>query len=242
MNAKRALSLSNAKIILNQPSTLIAFVRGGKIEAFSEILKNLFKKLGELSTNELTTLMEECKKDSKAVLPKAGFYQSGSEFTNTLMLYYLIRLEKPQTVIETGVWTGKTSWTILQALADNGSGRLISIDLGEKVSCTSKLPVKEIGGLVPDHLRSLWTLHIGDSMKLLPSILAEQKNNIDMFYHDSNHTYEHMTFEFTTAYRHLKNNGIICSDDIDANDAWKDFTSKLSSHYEIDAIFGFGHK
>jgi predicted O-methyltransferase YrrM len=242
MNAKKLLAFSNARIILNEPSTIAAFIRGGKIEAYRKVIGSLLDKLSQLNLTELAELLEKSKSISSTVFPKKiAFFKSGVEFTNILMLYYLIRLEKPQLIMETGVWTGKTSWTILKALADNGSGHLISIDLGEKTSCTSKLPVKEIGGFVPKSLRSYWTLKIGDAGKLVPDLLKEHEP-IDMFYHDSNHSYEHMKFEFTTAYQHIKNNGIIGSDDINLNNAWKEFSLSLRDHYEIDNLFGYGHK
>jgi predicted O-methyltransferase YrrM len=242
MDAKNLLTFSNARITLNDPSTIVAFVRGGKIEAYRKVIEKILEKLSQLNLIELTELLEKSKSISSTVFPKKiAFYKSGTEFTNILMLYYLIRLEKPKLIMETGVWTGKTSWTILKALADNGSGHLISIDLGVKNSCTSKLPVKEIGGFVPQHLRNRWTLEIGDAGKLVPALL-EEHGPVDMFYHDSDHSYEHMKFEFTTAHQHIKNNGIIGSDDINLNDAWKQFSENLKDHFEIDNLFGYGHK
>jgi len=236
------LSFSNARIVLNEPSTIPAFLRGGKTEAYREALRKLLENLSQSDLKEIGDLLEKSNSISSAAFPrKMAFYKSGSEFTNILMLYYLIRLEKPQLIIETGVWTGKTSWTILQALADNGSGHLISVDLGVKYICTSQLPIKEIGGFVPQRLRSYWTLEIGDAVKLVPALLKEH-GPIDMFYHDSDHSYEHMKFEFTTAYQHVKNNGIISSDDISLSNAWKEFSRSLRDHYEIDYLFGYGHK
>jgi len=242
INAKKILSLSNARIMLNQPSTILAFLRGGKSEAYREALRKLIENLSKCNSKELGELLEKSKLISSAVFPrKTSFYKSGAEFTNMLMLYYIIRFEKPQLIVETGVWTGKTSWTMLQALADNGTGHLLSVDLGVKSSGNERLPIKEIGGFVPQHLRSYWTLEIGDAVKLLPSLLKKY-GPIDMFYHDSDHSYEHMKFEFTTAYQHVKNNGIICSDDINLSNAWKEFAPSLRDHYEIDNLFGYGHK
>jgi predicted O-methyltransferase YrrM len=242
MNAKKLLAFSNARIIFNQPSTITAFFRGGKIEAYREVIRKLLENLTQCDLKEISDLLEKSKATSSAVFPeKTTFLKTGNEFTNILMLYYIIRTEKPQIVMETGVWTGKTSWTILQALADNGSGHLISIDLGVKSSCTSQLPIKEIGGFVPENLRSYWTLVIGDAKKLVPDLL-QKHGPIDLFYHDSDHSYEHMMFEFKTAYQHIKNNGMIGSDDINLSNAWKEFSPSLRDHFEIDNLFGYGHK
>ncbi len=62
-----------------------------------------------------------------------------------------------------------------------------------------------------------------------------------MFYHDSNHSYEHMMFEFKTASAYIKEGGLICSDDINLNDAWMDFSKLLKDHHEIDNKFGYGY-
>lgn len=46
------------------------------------------------------------------------------------LLYTIARLSRPATVVETGVASGRSSFSILQALADNGEGLLYSIELG----------------------------------------------------------------------------------------------------------------
>ena len=43
--------------------------------------------------------------------------------------YSLVRLLKPELVVETGVGAGVSSWTILSAMEENRTGNLISIDL-----------------------------------------------------------------------------------------------------------------
>ena len=46
-----------------------------------------------------------------------------------VLLYAMIRRQKPRVVVETGVGAGGTTATILKALRDNGAGHLFSIDL-----------------------------------------------------------------------------------------------------------------
>jgi len=43
----------------------------------------------------------------------------------------------------------------------------------------------------------------GDAKTLLPKIVDEP-NSIDLFYHDSDHTYDHTMFEFKKAKRKLR--------------------------------------
>jgi predicted O-methyltransferase YrrM len=122
-------------------------------------------------------------------------------------IYLLVRAAQPQVVVETGVLYGATSAHILAALDRNGSGKLHSIDLGREEG----EPPHEF--LVPDELQRQWDLIIGDSRRELPSLLARCAD-IDMFHHDSLHTFEHMTWEFETAFRHVSPHGVLSSDDV----------------------------
>jgi hypothetical protein len=56
----------------------------------------------------------------------------------------------------------------------------------------------------------------------LPRLLKDL-DSIDVFFHDSLHTYEHMMFEFKTAWPKIKKNGILISDDIHLNNSFIDF-------------------
>ena len=146
-----------------------------------------------------------------------------------MSLYFLIRELKPETVIETGVHRGVSSLFILQALHDNNKGKLFSIDLpsaeyitDSKISTKSVLPIKKIGICVPKHLQNKWNLILGDSKKELPKIL-KKINSLDVFLHDSKHTYEHMTWEYQTIWPYLNLNGVLISDDTNWNESFKDF-------------------
>jgi predicted O-methyltransferase YrrM len=139
------------------------------------------------------------------------------EFDATIELarlcYLLVRLTKPLTVVETGVGRGFTSCYILKALRENKKGHLYSIDL-PMLKWDAR---KHIGMLVPSSLRSRWTLIFGpgiDEMKKL----RKKLENIDMFVHDSNHTYLNQLAEYQIAMTWLKKNGILISDDV-KNDA-----------------------
>ena len=151
---------------------------------------------------------------------------SGKEF-----LYVLIRIAKPRIVVETGVFDGHSSAVILQALNDNKSGSLISIDLPATATIIgstdgmkeTKLPPDCIPGWsIPDYLRDRHNLILGDSKEILPELVA-QYSPIDIFIHDSLHTYEHMYFEYKTAWPNLSDGGFLLSDDIHWNHAFHEF-------------------
>jgi hypothetical protein len=57
---------------------------------------------------------------------------------------------------------------------------------------------------------------------------AKMLGSIDIFIHDSEHSYENMMFEYMTAWDHLKEGGILLSDDTNLNKAFSDFSAKES--------------
>jgi hypothetical protein len=87
---------------------------------------------------------------------------------------------------------------------------------------------KEPGWLVPEWLHDSWRVHLGDSRDLLPSMLPGLPP-VDIFIHDSLHTYEHMSWEFMTAYPFIRTGGLLLSDDALWNDAFKDFSDKVGT-------------
>jgi hypothetical protein len=105
-----------------------------------------------------------------------------------------MRKIKPKIVVETSVSFSVTSSFILQAMEDNGFGTLYSIDLPFQFATK-----EEVGIVVPKRLRYGWELIVGDSKIELPRLL-KSLDSIDVFLHDSLHTYEHMTFEFKIAW------------------------------------------
>lgn len=150
--------------------------------------------------------------------------------TQTLgrLCYYACRLLRPRIVVETGVAYGVTSAYILQALAENGHGRLHSIDLPP----LSPRADEHVGLLVLPELRHRWSLTMGSANKVLPSLLSEL-GEIDLFVHDSLHTYSHMTWEFATVLPSLRAGGGIISDDISGNRAFEELTARP----EVDRWF-----
>ena len=136
-----------------------------------------------------------------------------------LLLYVLVRILNPDTVVETGVASGDSSVAILQALQDNRhGGKLFSIDrltTGELLPDGTRYPTHSegVGWCVPDELRTQWHLVLGDAKPILPDLLSSLKS-IDIFLHDSLHTEEHMMWEYQTAWPYLKAGGLLLSHDI----------------------------
>jgi predicted O-methyltransferase YrrM len=131
------------------------------------------------------------------------------------VLYSICRRQKPDVVVETGVASGVSSSYILGALEQNKHGQLYSIDLPWWQEYRS-------GWIVPDYLRPRWHFILGKSSETLAPLLKKVAD-IDIFLHDSDHSYRNMLWEFKTAWTHLKTGGLLLSHNIDNNDAFSDF-------------------
>jgi len=144
-----------------------------------------------------------------------------------LFLYILCKETKPNHVIETGVAYGQSSMYILQALEENKKGSLHSID-----AVFSPWQTKEmIGAVIPSNLKKNWHFNFGSAADKLNNIMTSL-GSVDIFLHDSLHTYKNMMFEFETAWPYITNGGFLISDDIGDNNAFHDFCTKM----KLDSI------
>jgi len=149
--------------------------------------------------------------------------------------YAAVRALAPDCIVETGVANGVSSSYLLLALQKNKRGRLHSIGLAD----TAFLPLgKDPGWIVPEWLRAAWQVHLGDARDILPCLL-EQLGKIEIFIHDSLHTYDHMMWEFETAYPYLQSGGLLISDDALCNNSFYDFARNISTP-EVQIIRGVG--
>ncbi len=173
--------------------------------------------------NELIQKIEEAFSDIDE-----KYYPAHLGRENGQKLYCLLKRLKPKVVIETGVCNGFSSAIILKALED--SGKLYSVDLpaivGEEIpeERTGAVipPGKESGWAVPLELRKNWYLTIGNTYYRTPALLKEI-GEIDVFLHDSGHSYQTMMFEFSIAWEHLRDGGYLLADNIDFSRAFEDF-------------------
>ncbi|MBX5491776.1 MAG: class I SAM-dependent methyltransferase [Chloroflexi bacterium] len=157
-------------------------------------------------------------------------------------LYGLARALQPETVVETGVGYGVSSAFILQALAVNGRGHLYSVDL--------PLPGRDsahfTGALIPARLRDRWSLHVGTSRRLLPRLLVDQP--LDLFVHDSSHTYLNMRREFAWAWERLRAGGVLVADDVECSQAFEELRARAPRFWRVArqeakrALFGIAIK
>jgi predicted O-methyltransferase YrrM len=157
-----------------------------------------------------------------------------------LFLYWLVRRLRPRTIVQTGVCNGLSSALIALALVRNGDGgQLHAIDLPRvfdrsDAAWTRRGEVygvvipegRSSGWLVPASCRDRVHIQLGDAAGLLEPLLTSL-GEIDLFFHDSDHTYDHMALEFREARKVLRPGGLVVADDIawnaslwDAADQW----------------------
>jgi predicted O-methyltransferase YrrM len=176
--------------------------------------------------------------------PRGQRYNTGrvtgrDGYDEGLRLYRLLRELRPEVAVETGVCNGVSTSFVLLALEDNGTGHLHSIDLPEVAGEEYEdgtfwdgkggaviPPGKEAGWMVPPGLRERWDLVLGRSQDQLPALL-DRVGEIDFFMHDSEHSYECMSFEFRTAWEALREGGVLVADDVNVNQAWDEFTREV---------------
>lgn len=173
------------------------------------------------------------------------------------LLYLLVRRYRPEVFVETGVSRGASTAYILAAMHENGLGRLYSIDLppadaavvpasGEggavhRLSDGQWFHPQGVADLVPDEYKDRWTLILGDARAELPKLL-DRLGAIDVFFHDSLHTYDHMMFEFEAAWPRIRPGGLLLSHDVIWNRAWREFAKRVGARPPIYHSLSVIHK
>lgn len=222
-----------ASIAIRNPGSTLRLILGGT----NALREHQVSGFLELDSSRLRELASEVRSDPPIRFPTQHEMNVG-QTVGTFELYSAVRTLNPDIVVETGVAAGVSSAYILAALERNGRGRLYSIDLpGYEKEYLPKLGIKPSailpastrpGYIVPEHLRHRWKLEIGKSQELLETLL-NRLGLIDMFFHDGEHTYENMLFEFNLAWKHLKSGGALLADNVSWNEALTDFAGLVRS-------------
>ena len=145
------------------------------------------------------------------------------------LLYFLVRLKKPNTIIETGVAAGFSSLSILKAIEFNKKGKLYSSDFPY---FRLKEPEKYIGALVDRDIYKNWELEIeGDSVNI-PRFL-NRIEKIDLFHYDSDKSYGGKLKTFELVRPKLSINSVVIFDDIQDDNFFKNLVIKNNYEFKI---------
>jgi hypothetical protein len=129
--------------------------------------------------------------------------------------YALVRALAPDHVVETGTHLGLGSCAIAAALLRNGHGRLTTIDVDPNA-----------GHLIGPPWAEVIDRRIGNSVELLTELA-----DVDIFLHDSLHTYEYETAELAAVAPHLREGALVLSDNAHDSAALSDWAERTGRHY-----------
>jgi predicted O-methyltransferase YrrM len=121
-------------------------------------------------------------------------------------LYLLVRTTTPELVLETGVANGASTFLILSAMGENGRGRLVSVDVADEVAVLLSPREQD-----PE----VWELRIIEPGGLHEVVdeVVDELGPIDVFLHDSDHSYENVVAEIGTAWPQVRPGGFVLADD-----------------------------
>jgi methyltransferase family protein len=129
--------------------------------------------------------------------------------------YAIVRAVQPDHVVETGTHLGLGSCVIAAALLRNGHGRLTTIDTDQ-----------DAGYLIGEPWESVIDRRTGSSIDILGAL-----QDVDVFLHDSLHTYDYETSELTAVEPNLRAGAIILSDNAHDSAALSDWAERSGRHY-----------
>jgi predicted O-methyltransferase YrrM len=147
--------------------------------------------------------------------PRRGVCAKEPHWARRLGWYSLVRAVEPDHVIETGTHLGLGSCVIAAALLRNGHGRLTTIDIDP-----------DAGYLIEEPWASVVDRRTGSSL----DVIAELKD-VDVFLHDSLHTYDYETMELTAVEPNLRPYAIVLSDNAHDSSALSTWAERSARHY-----------
>lgn len=140
---------------------------------------------------------------------------------NLPLIFHLAEHLQATRVIETGVAYGWSSLAILLSVAKR-DGKLVSVDMPY-----AKMGNEDyVGIVVPEALRKYWQLIRLPDSKGLPAAI-ESFDAIDFCHYDSDKSYSGRMFAYPRLWKALREGGILVSDDIQDNTAFRDYCKAI---------------
>ncbi len=195
-------------------------------------ISNLVKK--DVPPESLDVFRHEYEKLTDELVLRAGITNKifpeeyRSQVANTFIEYALVRLTEPKVVLETGVADGVSTYFLVNAIKNNGSGKILSVDVD-----------KRAGVFLNENERSYWTFLLlrkpsPSSFKTLISSIKE----VDIFVHDSDHSYKWQKLEYSSVKGKMKSGSILLSDDVDSSYAFIDTFQSIRKRDQISYCLG----
>jgi len=135
---------------------------------------------------------------------RRGLADRDVRFGRRVGWYALARALQPEHIVETGTDKGLGSCVFAAALLRNGHGRVTTVDVNP-----------DSGYLVTGQYEDVVDRVIGDSIDVLRSGVTP----VDLFLHDSWHTFEHESGELAAVAARLSHGALVLSDNAHESDA-----------------------
>lgn len=133
------------------------------------------------------------------------------------LIFYLNEYTNSKNSLETGVAYGWSSLAALLSLKER-SGTLYSSDMPYLAQDGDKF----VGCVVDEDLKDHWKLFRYADKESLPKIFKEQ-NSFDFMHYDSDKSYNGRVWAYPVLWEKLRKGGVLMSDDVGDNAAFKDY-------------------
>tara|TARA_B100000482_G_scaffold135076_1_gene98714 strand:+ start:1625 stop:2407 length:783 start_codon:yes stop_codon:yes gene_type:complete len=207
----------NLYFIKNQDNAILTWCQDNALST-SEAL---YKITNKSKFNILRDEYPELYKIADEKVTKCPVKMGGS--ANTDFLYNLCEFLKAKNVVETGVAYGWSSLSLLLSLKNREDSLLISTDMPYPGLNNEQY----VGVVISDELKDKWKLIPMEDKKSLPLAL-DSFEEIDLCHYDSDKYYEGRMWAYPLMWEKLREGGILISDDIEDNSAFKDFSKKIN--------------
>lgn len=128
----------------------------------------------------------------------------------------LLRQEKPQDILEVGVYSGTTTAIMAQCMKDIGTScRIHSVDLAR--NCDGNDPARPVGYVfspLKDGFAAAGITHSLQTGQVAPAFLEETDRKYDFLMLDTVHTMPGELLDFLSILPHLKDGAMVCVHDI----------------------------
>jgi len=186
----------------------------------------------DVLVTEFADLMAEFESRRSALMvPYERFHDIEGE--SMFLCYALARAMRPESIVETGVGNGASTFTFLRALSMNGSGVLHSFDISD-----------DVGAYLTEADRGSWDLQVLNRRAPLKDLASRvsRLRPVDIFIHDSHHQFKYMSGEFELAVAVLREHGLVLCDDAESTFAFDEFCRdrELDPRYVFDRTKFFG--
>ena len=240
MTARKPTKLEVALFLLARPSYYADFWRRVRLNIGQSLLPPALGRSEDVATRWADTIAVDA--DRVDFLAQAGPRSLAADFPAEIaaaqdmeerfptqkgwggsaeLIYAICEAIQARTVVETGVAQGFSTLAMLLSVTKR-DGHVYSVDM----PAVALKDANEVGIVVPQHLRSSWSLFPYPDSVGLGKVLSRVAQ-IDFCHYDSDKSYEGRCIAYPLLWRRLRPGGLFMSDDIADNTAFRDFSEEL---------------